>query len=69
MTACEYCGLQGELGEALEVRHDRIACRDTGACDDREARTYSAYLADLRRRQRDGDELTEAEQMDLAAAR
>lgn len=62
---CEYCGSGRPVGE-LELRNDRIVCIDTKACDERDHQRHRDTLADLRRRQRAGDELTEAEKLDLA---
>lgn len=68
IQACAYCGSRRPDGE-LEVRNGRIVCVDIKACDERDAEGHRAHLAELRRRQREGDELTEAEKQEVADGR
>lgn len=71
MMKCSYC--QAELidGSGQVVRRYRrtasgMACNDIEACDKREAASHASEMAGLRKRQREGDELSGAEQAMLA---
>jgi hypothetical protein len=62
---CEYCGRSVPFDE-LEFRHDRLVCKDTAACDAAGESQHREHLSGLRRRQREGDELTDAERAELS---
>ena len=64
---CEYCGRSRPFS-TLELRNDKLVCIDRGACDAAEEGQHKEYLAELRKRQRDGDELSDAEKGELADA-
>ena len=61
---CEYCRTRKPYSE-LERRNERLVCRDRQACDAADEQQHRANIAELRRRQREGDELTEAEKQEL----
>lgn len=66
---CDYCGLEGGEDE-LEPRPRGAGfrCRDAAACDVRDAQRHGTYIDSLRARQREGDDLTDAEKRELADA-
>jgi hypothetical protein len=63
---CEYCGAERPPEEMRLSASGRRVCRDVRACDARDAQHHREHLAELRRRQREGDELTEFEKQELA---
>ena len=63
---CDYCARERPLG-LLDTRKGELVCKDEFDCGAAEERGGGAYVANLRRRQREGDELTDAEAADLRA--
>lgn len=63
--ACEYCERLMPV-TALERRHDRLVCKDVQACDKADEKREKVELAELRKRLREGDDLTEAEKHRLS---
>lgn len=61
---CEYCGRLLPF-EELEERHEKLVCKDIKACDRASIAGEEAEESELRKRQREGDELTEAEKKRL----
>ena len=69
-ATCEYCEHEGEFGEEIEVRKypdgtSLFACVDRDECDHREHAKYDRRIRELRKVQRHGEELTEAERQEL----
>lgn len=65
-ATCDYCGARMPT-EDLEPRpRGGLRCRDGEACDERDAQRHRQRVAELRRQQRAGEELTEAERQELA---
>lgn len=64
--ACEYCDRVTEM-QNLEWRNGKFVCKDKDACDAAEDAAHKVRLVEMRRRQRGGEELTDAERQELAA--
>ena len=62
--ACAYCATKRHWNQ-LESHKAGLVCRDAEACQAAEDKLHRAYLSALRRRQREGDELTDAEKEEL----
>lgn len=64
MIWCRYCGEPLDLNRPETWRTTRghgVACADVDACDRRDDDRHRRVVSDLRRRKREGDDLTEAE--------
>lgn len=70
MITCSYCGTKLDLSDGTAFRSvpHGLACRDVAACDAREEQRHRTEVKELRRRRREGDELTEAEKQTLGDA-
>jgi hypothetical protein len=64
-TKCEYCERAVAWDETELLRGKRV-CRDAKACQSAEDQAHNNYIASLRKRRREGDELTDSETMELA---
>lgn len=64
---CEYCHRRVPWS-TTENRNERRVCIDKDACDAADESQHREYLAGLRKRQREGDELSDAEKAELADA-
>lgn len=71
VVTCGYCGHEGTTPGEMKFSGAKtgFVCANAKACDAREAEQHRAHIADLRRQQRAGDELTEAEKHELEDAR
>jgi hypothetical protein len=64
---CVYCATERPWSQ-IRAANAGLVCRDSDACQKAEDKLHRAHLSALRRRQREGDELTDAEKQELADA-